>query len=578
MSRRPTDDDRDDADDLDGFDDIDDTEALDDRLTEPGAAGASALPDEAAAWLADYRDEHLLDVGSYVSSQRGVVHLVGAGPGDPGLLTVRARALLDACDAIVYDALAHPALLGRSHPELPPPELHDVGKRGGDARSVPQEEINALLVRLAREGKRVVRLKGGDPLVFGRGSEEAQALAEAGVAFDFVPGVTSGIAAPAYAGIPVTHRGMATSVTFVTGHEAPGKAGSQTDWHALARAGGTIVLYMGVKQLPAIVSSLMAGGMPGEIPAAAIQWGTYPRQRTIVATLETLASEMARAGLAAPVITVIGWTVVLRDEIAWFDQRPLFGRRILVTRPARGSALAARLTVLGADVLELPATTLERLDPEPLREALQWLDDYQWIVFTSQNAVGYFWEELRASGRDARALAGARLAAVGPATSAALLAHGLAVDVQAERFVAEGVLEALAGRDDVAGARVLYVTAEGARPVLRDGLEELGAIVESVALYRSVPNTTAAAPLRDAVERDEVDLVTFTSASTVRAFVEAVGAELARRVPAASIGPATSEAARAAGLEVRVEAAEHDLDGLVAAVVEAAPTLRERGA
>ncbi|HEY0972723.1 MAG TPA: uroporphyrinogen-III C-methyltransferase [Gemmatimonadales bacterium] len=549
----------------------------DDRLDDAIFDDESRDEEHAPAWLETFRDERLLEIGSYTVASGGIVHLVGAGPGDPGLLTVRARQLLDRCDAIVHDALTHPAMLLRSDPTRAPAELHFVGKRGGDERSARQEDINELLVRLAREGKRVVRLKGGDPFVFGRGSEEAQALAEAGVPFDVVPGVTSGVAAPAYAGIPVTHRGLSTSVTLVTGHESPDKSDSQTDWAALARSGGTIVLYMGVRRLPEIAAALTAGGMPGEIPAAAIEWGTWPRQRTVVATLDTLADEMERAGIAAPVITVIGWTVVLRDEIAWLEQRPLHGRRVVVTRPANSSALAARLAELGAEVHEVPATRLERLDAEPLREAMQWLDSYEWVVFTSQNAVRYFWEELRAAERDARALAGCKLAVVGPATGDALLARGLAVDVMAERFVAEGVLEALAGRDDVAGARVLYVTAEGAREVLRDGLEDMGAIVEMMPLYRSVPDPEAAAPLRELVERGEADIVTFTSASTVRAFVDAVGAELAVRVPAVSIGPVTSDAAREAGLDVRAEAREATIAALTDAVVEAAGTMPGSG-
>jgi uroporphyrinogen III methyltransferase/synthase len=552
----------------DRYDGQHDEELTDDLGTDDG---------QPPAWLESFRDDRLVEIGSYTAMTGGIVHLVGAGPGDPGLLTVRARQLLDRCDAIVHDALTHPAMLARSDAGRAPAELHFVGKRGGDERSTKQEDINALLVRLAREGKRVVRLKGGDPFVFGRGSEEAQALAEAGVEFDVVPGITSGIAAPAYAGIPVTHRGMATSVTLVTGHEAPDKAESQTDWAALARSGGTLVVYMGVKRLPDIANALIDGGLPAEIPAAAIEWGTLGRQRTVVATLDTLHDAMTRAGLAAPVITVIGWTVVLRDEIAWFDQRPLSGRRVVVTRPATGSALAERLRELGAEVHEVPATRLERLDPEPLQDAMQWLDSYEWVVFTSQHAVRFFWETLREGGRDARALATCKLAAVGPATSDALLAHGLAVDVQAERFVAEGVLEALERRDDVVGARVLYVSAEGAREVLREGLEELGAIVEVIPLYRSVPDTEAAAPLRALVEAGDAALVTFTSASTVHAFVDAVGAERARRVPAVSIGPQTTAAARAAGLDLRGEAAEATIAALADAVLEAAMTLPEPG-
>ena len=506
----------------------------------------------------------------------GMVFLVGAGPGDPGLLTVRGRALLDECDAIVYDALAHPDLLEReSRDGAAPPELHFVGKRGGDDGSASQDDINALLVRLAREGKRVVRLKGGDPFVFGRGSEEAQALVECDVAFEVVPGVTAGIAAPAYAGVPVTHRGLATSVTFVTGHEDPALPGARTNWRALAQTGGTIVLYMGVKRLPTIAAELMAGGLPGEIPAAAIQWGTHARQRTVTATLATLADRVAAQGITAPVITVIGWTVVLRDEIAWFDQRPLFGLRIVVTRAAaQASVLSARLREQGAHVLEMPATRVEPLDPAPMREAIGQLSTYRMLAFTSQNAVRLFWGQLLVAGRDARALAGIGVCAVGPATAAALLDCGIAVDVVPDRFVAEGVLEALAGGAGVAGSRVLYLCAEGARDVLPAGLREMGATVDVVPIYRSIPDGAGAPALRSALERGAVDLVTVTSASGVHGLVDAVGAEAAMRAPVASIGPVTSSAARDAGLEVAIEAESSTIDGLVAAIVAAA----ERGA
>jgi uroporphyrinogen III methyltransferase / synthase len=504
------------------------------------------------------------------SAGPATVYLVGAGPGDPGLLTVRARELLDTCDAVVYDALANPELLrGRDADERRPPELHFVGKRGGDGQSARQEEINALLIRLGRDGKRTVRLKGGDPLVFGRGSEEAQALAAAGVPFEIVPGVTAGIAAPAYAGIPVTHRGIATSVTFVTGHEDPTKDEAQTDWQALARAGGTIVLYMGVKRLTSIATALMAGGMPADTPAAAVQWGTYARQRTVTATVATLADR-----LVAPVITVIGPAVRLREEIAWFDRRPLFGRRIVVTRArAQAGALSERLRELGADVLEVAATRVEPLDPAPLREAIGRLGTaagYEWVVFTSQNAVRLFWEQLRAAGRDSRALSGSTICAVGPATGEALLAHGIAVDVMPERFVAEALLDALADRADVPGARVLYATAEGARDVLPQGLRDLKAQVEVVPIYRSVVDGAGADALRTALTEGAVDLVTFTSASAVRGFTEAAGPALTARAPAASIGPITSEAARAAGMTVAIEATESTIPGLVEAIVAAA--------
>ena len=501
----------------------------------------------------------------------GIAYLVGAGPGDPGLLTVRGRELLDECDAIVHDALANPALLIRSESERPAPDLYDVGKRGGDDRSASQESINELLVKLVREGRRVVRLKGGDPLVFGRGGEEAQALAEAALPFEIVPGVTSGIAAPAYAGIPVTHRGLSTSVTFVTGHEDPDKLATTTDWSALARSGGTIVIYMGVRTLPRIAGALVAGGLPGEIPAAAIEWGTHSRQRTAVATLETLADVMTSQGIAPPVIVVIGWTVVLRDEIAWFDQRPLFGKRIIVTRAEEGLAkrgLGARLRELGAEVLDAPTTRMERMDPAPMQEALERLDDFQWICFTSANGVRFFWDALRATGRDARALASVKLCTVGPMTADALLQRGLAVDVVAQRFVAEGLLEALAARDDVYGTSVLYAAAEGARETLPSGLEALGAVVERVPLYRSVPEPAALERLHEALAERPADLVAFTSASAVRSFADAMGAQ-ASETPAASIGPATSAAVREMGMAVAVEATQSTLAGLVTAIADA---------
>ncbi len=498
----------------------------------------------------------------------GIVHLVGAGPGDPGLLTVRGRDLLARCDVVAADALANPAIVAAARLVNPGVEVHDVGKRGGSGESANQDTINNLLIRLAREGKRVVRLKGGDPLVFGRGSEEAQALAAAGITFEIVPGVTAGVAAPAYAGIPVTHRGVATSVTFVTGHEDPAKADTQTDWTALARAGGTIVLYMGVKTLPRIAAALVAGGMSPDMPAAAVQWGTHPRQRTVTATVSTLAGAIDVAGLGAPVITVIGAVVALRDEIAWFDRLPLFGRRVVVTRAsAQASGLRDALAALGADVLELPALRVEPLDPAPLATALARLGQYQWLVLTSQNAVAVLWDVMRAAALDARSLAGVRIACVGRTTSDALLARGLVADVVPTRFVAEAVLDALSARDDVRGTRMLYVAAEGARDVLPAGLRAMGAVVDRVAAYRTRPDGTGASLLRDALAKGGVDVVTFASASAVTGYVEAVGDALASRAPAVSIGPVTSLAARAAGIVVVAESGEASIGSLVDAVM-----------
>jgi uroporphyrinogen III methyltransferase/synthase len=492
---------------------------------------------------------------------------VGAGPGDPGLLTVRARELLAECDAVVFDALVNPAILaGNAIPEAA--ERHFVGKRGGE-RSARQEDIEALLVRLARDGRRVVRLKGGDPFVFGRGSEEAQALAHAGIPFEVVPGITAGVAAPAYAGIPVTHRAVATSVTFITGHEDPTKGESGTDWSALARTGGTLVLYRGVRRLPDIVSALAAGGMSLDTPAAMVEWGTFPRQRALTATLGTLVDAAQSEQISAPSITIIGDVVALRDEIRWFDERPLFGKRIVVTRArAQASRLAARLAALGADVIEAPAIRIEPLDPAPLHTALGTLGDYEWVIFTSGNAVEITLRELRACGLDARAFAGTKLVAVGPATAESLAERGLTADLIPERFVAEGVVDALRGRGDVRGARVLYPRAEGARDYLLVELKKLGADLHDVPIYRSVPDSAGAHAAREALESGSVDVVTFTSSSTVRYFVELVGLDAARRARIVSMGPITSDTARALGLQVAVEARESTIDSLVDAVVE----------
>ena len=505
----------------------------------------------------------------------GTVYLVGAGPGDPGLITVRGQELLASCDAVVFDALANPALLPVPDPSGRP-ELHDVGKRGGDAGSARQDEITALLIRLAAEGKQVVRLKGGDPFVFGRGGEEAEALRAEGVAFEIVPGVTAGIAAPAYAGIPVTHRGVATSVTFVTGHEDPDRPAGRTDWSALARVGGTIVLYMGMKSLPRVTGALIEAGMSRDVPAAVIEWGTHTRQRTVVATLGSIASRAAAENIGAPAVTVIGAVAELRERIAWVEARPLFGARVVVTRATtRSGRMATLLRAAGATVIEAPATRIEPLDQAPLVEVMRRVRDYDWIAFTSQMAVDLVWSALRATEQDARALAGVKLCAVGPATAESLAAHGLHPEVVPERFVAEALVEALGKRYDIRGARVLYVAAEGARDALVDGLESLGAEVTPLRVYRSVPNPEGAAAAREALERGEVDYVTYASAGAVRAFVQAVG-DTARRAPAACIGPITAAAARDSGLDVAVQCEDSTVPDLVAAVEEAWRTRQAR--
>ena len=498
---------------------------------------------------------------------RGIVYLVGAGPGDPGLLTVRARELLGACDDVVYDALVSEELLTASLGERAV-ERHFVGKRGGASGSARQPDIEALLVRLARTGRRVVRLKGGDPFVFGRGGEEAQALARAGIPFEIVPGVTAGIAGPAYAGIPVTHRGVATAVTFVTGHEDPETGEGATDWRALARSAATLVLYMGVRTLPDVARELLAGGRPPETPAAVVERGTFPEQRVITGTLATIADRAREAGVIAPAITIVGEVVRLRDEIAWLERRPLAAQRIVVTRArAQASSLSVRLRELGAEVVEMPAIRFEAFDPAPLYRALDSVREYDWLIFTSQNAVELVWRAMRTRGLDARSLGHARIAAIGRATADTLLERGLAADVVPERFVAESLLEALAGRDDVRRGRILLARAEDARDVLPDGLREMGAQVDVLPIYRTVLDGGGAARVAARLRGGDIDLVTLSSSSTAQFFVDAVGAEAARMAPVASIGPITSATARALGLRVVVESPEATIPALVDAIV-----------
>ncbi len=493
---------------------------------------------------------------------------MGAGPGDPGLLTVRGRELLASCDTIVYDALVNPILLdegwlGRTHDA----ERIFVGKRGGKP-SMDQEAITTLLLQLARDGKEVVRLKGGDPMVFGRGGEEAIALGAAGIAFEVVPGITAGVAAPAYAGIPVTHRGVSTTVTFITGHEDPGKDRDQTDWSALARAGGTLVLYMGVSRLAKIATALIEGGRSAQTAAAIIEWGTYPRQRTVTATLATIAEVAARERIIAPSIAIVGDVVKLREEMGWFDRRPLFGRTIVVTRAReQASQLRNALEIAGATVIEAPAIRIEQLEKQPLRDAVDEIASYGWVVFTSRNAVDLVWAELRERGLDARAFASNSIIAVGPGTADTLLSHGIAVDVLPDRYVAEGIIEKLRERDDVRGERVLFPRAAGARELLPDALRAMGALVDEVEIYRAVPDLSGLDMLSEALDAGSVDLVTFTSASTVRHFVDALGPDRARTVRGASIGPVTSEAARALDVPIAVEAAESSIASLVQSII-----------
>jgi uroporphyrinogen III methyltransferase/synthase len=497
-----------------------------------------------------------------MSARPGVVYLVGAGPGDPGLMTARSLDLIASADAVFYDRLIPPGALSGARADA---ELVYVGKQPG-VPSVPQDEIGARLIAAARAGKSVVRLKGGDPFVFGRGGEEGEALRAAGVEFEVVPGVTAGVAATAYAGIPVTHRDDASAVAFVTGHEDPEKAESALDWDALASFPGTLVFYMGVKRLEENAAALIAGGRDGDEPAAAIERGTWPGQRTVSATLGTIAAAVARESIKAPALIVVGAVAARREDLAWLERRPLHGRRVVVTRArAQASGLATTLRDLGAEVVELPSIRIEgRLDAAEVKEAAAAIGVYELVCLTSPNGAHLLFEAIAAAGLDARALAGATVAAIGPGTARALAEHGVLADVLPERFVAEALVEALADTD-VKGARVLVARAAEARDVLPDALRERGAEVDVVSLYETVREQ----PDDEAVEAAQAaDYVTFTSSSTVTNLTEALGNRFPAGARIVSIGPVTSDTVKAAGLEVDLEAERHDIDGLLAALLE----------
>ncbi len=496
----------------------------------------------------------------------GCVYLVGAGPGDPGLLTVRGRELLSGADVVVYDYLSSPRLLALA-PQTA--ERIYVGKQAS-AHTLSQEQINELLVQQGRQGKHVVRLKGGDPYVFGRGGEEALALVEAGVPFEVVPGVTAGIAAAAYAGIPVTHRTLASNVGFVTGHETPDKPGSDLDYQALADWKGTLIFYMGVRNVGAICEGLMGRGLSGDTPAALVRWGTTARQETLTGTVATIAERVKQAAFKPPALIIIGEVIALREKLNGFERRPLFGRRIVVARSrAQASTLAAGLEALGAEAIEFPAIRIEPPgDPEPLREAVARLSDFDWIVFSGADAVSAFFGALAESGRDSRALGSVRLCATGSATAARLGEHGLRPDVTPGGYAATAVADALSGAGGLDGAKVLLPRADGAASALAAELTARGATVADPVAYRIVPCDSGAEEMRRRLGENEVDWIAFASSSTVKNFFSIIDPDRVRpgETHLASIGPATSAALRELALEPTVEAEPHTAAGLIDAI------------
>ena len=494
----------------------------------------------------------------------GVVWLVGAGPGDPELISVKGLRLIQSADAIVYDRLADKRLLDHARADA---ILTDVGKIPG-RRVNRQEDINRLLVELGIAGKSVVRLKGGDPFVFGRGGEEAEALADAGVRFEVVPGITSAIAAPAYAGIPLTHRKLASSFTVVTGSEDPTKPDTSVDWEALAKSSDTLAVLMGQSNLRVIADALVRYGRGPQTPVALVQWGTEPYQRTLVGTLSDIADRAAAAGIGAPAVTIVGDVVGLRDAIRWFDNRPLFGKRVLVTRTrTQASALTDMLTQRGAQPVELPTIEIQPLDDyAELDGALKNAGTYDWVVFSSANAVNIFFERMQALDLDPRALYGVQITAIGPATKRRLLAYNIIADFIPTAFVAESAVAELnaLGMD---GKRVLLPQAEIARDLMRAGLAECGASVHAIAVYRTVTPPDTAERLQEIISGG-IDIATFTSSSTVSNLVELLGGntDALKDATIACIGPITAERAADLGLKVDIVAAEHTIAGLIEAV------------
>ena len=500
---------------------------------------------------------------------RGIVYLVGAGPGDAGLLTVKGKECLEHADIVLYDYLANPALLDHAPAHA---ERVYVGRRGR-GQYQEQTEINRLMIERAQAGHVVVRLKGGDPFVFGRGGEEAEAVAAAGVPFEVVPGVTAAVAVPAYAGIPVTHRTMASTVTVVTGHEDPSKGTTVIDWPKVAATSGTLVFMMGMKTLPQIIARLIDEGRSADTPAAAIRWGTRAEQRTVIGTLRDIVVKTAQAELEPPTVIVVGEVVKLRDQLNWFEKRPLFGKRIVLTRAREQAGEFARLlAAYGAEPIAAP--TIKLVPPpswEFVDQAIERLSGYSWLIFTSVNGIAPFMERLKKARRDVRALAHLQIGAIGPRTAEELTRYGLTADLIPPEFQAEGMVAAL-DQHDLAGTKILIPRAELARELLPEQLRMKGAAVDVVPVYRTVLPETGLSRLKEQLQAGAVDVVTFTSSSTVSNFVELIGGieearRLVRKTTLACIGPITARTAEQHRLPVTIMPGENTVPALAQAIV-----------
>ena len=498
----------------------------------------------------------------------GMVYLVGAGPGDYRLISVKACDCLKKADVVVYDRLADERILGYASKDA---EYIYVGK-ASSRHTMKQGDINQLLVDKAKEGKCVVRLKGGDPFVFGRGGEEALLLEENGLPFEIVPGITSAVSVPAYAGIPVTHRGIAASFAVITGHEDPTKGGSDLRWDKLSTGVDTLVFLMGVANLPHITKQLMANGRPGDTPAAVIRWGTKPEQRVLLTTVAKAAGDVERAKLQPPAIFIVGDVVNLREKLKWFDREdthPLFGKTVLVTRAReQASKLSRKLEALGAKCLEVPSIRLREPSDHyaAVDGAISHLSDYHWVIFTSTNGVSRFFERLAQAGKDARAFGCAKIVAIGSSTEEELRRHGLRADIVPKEFRAEGILEAM--RDKVSeGMKILLPRAQEAREILPESLRRLGADVEVTPVYETVAACEDGTELNEKLRNGEIDLVTFTSSSTVTNLIQALGSvDALKYAKTAAIGPITAETCRKHGIEPDITAEEYTIDGLIRSI------------
>jgi len=495
--------------------------------------------------------------------------LVGAGPGDPGLLTVKGLKCIEIADVIIYDYLASPSLLKHASNNA---EIIYVGKKGGN-HTLSQDNINILVVEKAQKGRVVTRLKGGDPFIFGRGGEEVEALITAGIPFEIVPGVTSAIAAPAYAGIPLTHRKYTSTLAFITGHEDSTKTESSVNWAALAKGIGTLVFLMGVKNLPHITRQLVAHGMHPDTPVALIRWGTTPQQQTVTGTLSTIEEQVKVAGLKAPAIIVVGHVVSLRKTMKWFENRPLLGKRIVITRAReQASDLVNHLTDLGAECLEVP--TIQVIPPddfESLDTAIENLSTYDWLIFTSVNGVNTFFDRLFAKGMDVRSLHHLQTAVIGPATSERLFNFGIKSDIIPESYRAESVVEAF-DKIDTKDKKILLPRADQARPILPVELSRMGAVVDEIIAYRTKAVYDNADFLLKQLKERKIDIITFTSSSTVKNFHALIPPKdlksLMENVTIASIGPITADTARVLGFDVHITAESFTIPGLCEAILK----------